>query len=296
MKVESAKASSPVPGMIYFSDLSERLRIADLPPIDSMDPDGEHVTSAQRMWITTGVAMFPGVLDHGLIDAYCRLRESFSDARTNDDGGSCIDCGWTDPTPYMRHKEIRDLGCSEAVYSAIREIMGAEPYGMHLNLTGWVSTERNWHQDDYLNNQGVSCNYVAAWLALDDIHPDSGPFEYVPGSHRWPVIRQSRMRAVFGDVIMSNPRWPKLTEETVARACELEIEERDAVVLRYLPKRGDLLLWHGALMHRGSIPRVPGMLRKSLIIHYSSLSHRPDMPVRQECGSGHIFVLNGKVQ
>ena len=54
---------------------------------------------------------------------------------------------------------------------------------MHLNLTGWVSTERNWHQDDYLNP------FINSWygrlVALDKISADAGPFEYVPGSHKW---------------------------------------------------------------------------------------------------------------
>lgn len=265
--------------MISFADISEE--ITDRPAIDYM-ADDHFVTQAQRQWITEGVAVFPAVLDPDLIEAYCYLRENLA-----------LPGGWPDATPYMRHREIRDLGCSEAVFSAIREIMGGQEYGMHLNLTGWISTERNWHQDDYLNPPFIRCNYVAAWLALDDIHPDSGPFHYVPGSHRWPVIRQDKMRAVYGST-MNDPHWPKITEPDVAKCCEEEISRRGAPVVTYLPRKGDLLLWHGALMHRGSAPRVPGMLRKSLIIHYSALDHRHDMPRRQEYGAGNIFLLNGE--
>ena len=65
---------------------------------------------------------------------------------------------------------------------------------LSLALTGWVSTERNWHQDDYLNPPDVDAWYVAAWLALDDIPSGSGPFQYVPGSHRWPAIRGDKVR------------------------------------------------------------------------------------------------------
>lgn len=46
----------------------------------------------------------------------------------------------------------------------------------------------------------------------------------------------------------------------------------------YLPKRGDVLIWHGRLVHRGSVANVPGMPRRALICHYNSVSHRPDWP------------------
>ncbi len=280
---------------LTFNQISEPIPMEDRPPIDSIDPNSPFITHAQREWILYGVARFPGALDPDLIDAYCRLRETVTGGPATDQGGSFINGGWPDPTPYMRHKEIRDLGCSRAVMQAIREIMGGTEYGMHLNLTGWISTERNWHQDDYLNPPFILCNYVAAWLALDDIHPDSGPFQYIPGSHRWPVIRQERMLEVFGEQVMKRPDWPKLTEREVAAACEREIDERGLYPVTYLPKKGDLLLWHGALMHRGSPPNVPGMLRKSLIIHYSALSHRHDMPRRQGVSDGYVFLIGGEL-
>lgn len=278
-----------------FSQLSEHVPLHERPAIDGMDPDEPFLTEQQRQWIREGVAIFPGALEPSLMDAYCRLRESVTGGPVTDQGGSAINGGWADPTPYMRHREIRDLGCSHGVMRAIREIMGGSEYGMHLNLTGWISTERNWHQDDYLNPPFVNCNYVAAWLALDDIHPDSGPFEYIPGSHRWPVIRQERMIEAFGRQVMDRPDWPKLTEREVAAACEQEIDEMGCAPVTYLPKKGDLLLWHGALMHRGSPPNVPGMLRKSLIIHYSALSHRHDMPRRQGVSDGYVFLIGGEL-
>jgi len=34
-------------------------------------------------------------------------------------------------------------------------------------------------------------------MALEDIHPDCGPFEFVPGSHRWPTLRQEKVRSLL---------------------------------------------------------------------------------------------------
>src|SRR5438552_11002670 len=77
---------------------------------------------------------------------------------------------------------------------ATMESLIGEPMMLHLALTGWVSTERTWHQDDYLNPAHVAGWYAAVWMALDDnIHSDSGPFEYLPGSHRWPTLRRDKV-------------------------------------------------------------------------------------------------------
>jgi hypothetical protein len=43
----------------------------------------------------------------------------------------------------------------------------------------------------------------------------------------------------------------------------------------FLPKRGDLLIWHGALIHGGTPMLNPGLTRRSFICHYTSMaSHK----------------------
>jgi ectoine hydroxylase-related dioxygenase (phytanoyl-CoA dioxygenase family) len=162
---------------------------------------------------------------------------------------------------------------------------------LHLCLTGWVSTERGWHQDDYLNPPHVNSWYAAVWMALDDIHPDSGPFEYVPGSHRWPLMRGSKVRAHMPWRQAMLPNWPALSEEFVVPAIDAEITRRGAEIRQFIAKRGDVLIWHGRLLHRGSKPNRPGMPRKSLICHYSGVTHRGDIPVRAKDENGQLYAL-----
>lgn len=199
--------------------------------------------------------------------------------------------GWPDATPYMRHREIRDLLCDRDLAEVLFDAIG-EPAGLHLNLTGWVSTQRNWHQDTYLNPPHVGDAYAAVWIALEDIHPDSGPFQYVPGSHRWPVVTQDKI-AQYVD--LADPAWPTYSEAVLTPLWEAEIRRRKATVVTHLPKRGDLLIWHSRLVHRGSAPNVPGMRRKALIAHYSGIHHRQDMPpaVEHQPGGGLFFPLGG---
>lgn len=200
--------------------------------------------------------------------------------------------GWPDCTPYMRVPEMRRLLCDEGLARELEQLVG-QPMGLHLVLSGWRSTRRRWHQDAYLNPPSVGDAYAAVWIALNDIEADSGPFQYVPGSHRWPQITRDAMGTIAD---LSDPDWPWQTEDVVADLFCGEIERRDAKVVDYLPKRGDVLIWHSRLLHQGSVPMDPDAWRPALIAHYSGIYRRPDMPlaVRDENG-GWLFPLQGSV-
>jgi ectoine hydroxylase-related dioxygenase (phytanoyl-CoA dioxygenase family) len=191
----------------------------------------------------------------------------------------------------MRHQEVADLYCRSEIQEVITELLG-QPAGLHLCLTGWVTTTRNWHQDSYLNPHFVGDNYVAVWIALADIHPDSGPFQYIAGSHRWPQVTFSK---ISEHVDTKDPLWPSYSEQILTPIFEEEIEARNAEITTYLPKRGDVLFWHGRLMHRGSLANTPDMERRAAIGHYSGISSRPDMPKPERSGGGWIFPIGEKL-
>lgn len=230
-----------------------------------------------KEWYRDGVVILKGFLPNRLMDDYMRVREAL-----NQPGG--YDCD----TPYMHVPEMKELSLYKPLMTIMKDLIG-EPMGLHLNLTGWVSTERNWHQDDYLNPPHVNSWYCAVWMALDDIDPRSGPFQYVPGSHHWPLTRRDLLFQYIPQKMQENPAWPALTQDAVSKCFEAEIEKRGGKVETFLGKRGDVLIWHGRLAHRGSQPTAPGTPRKSLISHYSGLGHRIDMLRRERHTNGEVF-------
>jgi len=198
--------------------------------------------------------------------------------------------GWHFPTSYLMSPAMMNLGLCRQLSQFLSKLFNESPL-LHLALTGWVSTERNWHQDSYLNPPSVWSGYAAAWIALDDIDVMSGPFEYVPGSHRWDVLRREKLFGFLDDQIRSNPDWPSITQAHVARVCEKKIMAMDAQRKYFVPKKGEVLLWHSNLIHRGTKPRNPDLLRKALILHYSGFSRRVDMEPKVRYGYG--FYFNG---
>jgi ectoine hydroxylase-related dioxygenase (phytanoyl-CoA dioxygenase family) len=275
--------SMPRPATPSFSDLTEHLDPDTLPWLDQPSVDVAGLTPEQAQWRQEGVVTLERFLPDDLISAYVARR-----------GREPI-IGWVSPTCYEHVWELRALALYRPLTQLMRDLVGEEMM-LHLALTGWISSERAWHQDDYLNPPGVNGWYAAVWMALDTIHPDSGPFEYYPGSHRWPLLRGEKVRSFMSDedrAEQDSPnRWPRITERYVIPAVEQEAARRGAPTQQFLGKRGDVLIWHGRLMHRGRKPDVPLMERRSLITHYSGADHRRDMPNRTEQDGSVYAVFN----
>jgi hypothetical protein len=265
-----------------FADLSEEPATELLPPLDQPVVDEAALTPAQLAWRRDGVAILPRFLPDNLMSAYSARRAELTNPG-----------GWPSPTPYLDVPEMRDLALYPPLMRQMRDLIG-EPMVLHLCLTGWVSTERGWHQDDYLNPPFVNSWYTAVWMALDDIDPDSGPFEYVPGSHRWPLMRGDKVRAQMPSKQANSPIWPQISETFVVPAIDVEVKRRGAEVRAFIAKRGDVLIWHGRLMHRGSKPNKPGMPRKSLICHYTGVTHRRDFLNHAKDANGQLYALMNK--
>lgn len=251
--------------------------LADL----ASDAADDSLPTGPASWEDHGVMVLHGFIPEPVIDAYCERFQRDAMTRTPSDASpahghaGALAAGYGIGTPYLTNAEMRDVCLDAAVTATMRALFKTE-MGLHLNLTGWRSTTRQWHQDRYLNPLCVGNWYVAAWFALDDIHPDAGPFEYVPGSHRWPSIDQAKMLAVMGET-GDDADWPWRSEQILGPLFDREIINRRGHVERFLAKKGDVLLWHSNLCHRGSTPTDPTMERRALIAHYSAVSRRCDM-------------------
>lgn len=220
------------------------------------------------LWARNGYIVLRNFIPPALLYAYS--------ARYEADNGKNSRFGYKTGTPYSEVREIKDL-CLYAPLVEILDGLIGESMGMNLNLTNWVSTERSFHQDDYLNPPEVNGHYLAAWIALDDIHPDAGRFEFVPGSHKWPVMRMEKVLAQLEPHQRTDPGWPRFAEKITDPLYDAEIERRGAKIESVDLKKGDVIIWHAWLVHRGGRPKNPDLLRKSLICHYSGIHHRPDM-------------------
>lgn len=268
--------------MTTLDDLTEPWPPGVAPPADDLS---QPVDGIRADWRRDGYVIVHDLLPEHILDAYSEawLADNGPQGRFGDRPG-----GWPYDTPYMHVPALRDLACHPRLAQLLHELIG-DRMGVHLNLTGWRSTTRNWHQDGYLNPDSNGDWYAAVWVALDDIHPYSGPFQWVPGSHhRFGVIRQTRMLAAL-DPSERGPDWPRHSERILTPLFEDELTETRTIPHQFLAKKGDVLVWHARTLHRGSTPRNPELERRAVILHYSGVHHRPDMPTAVQHGAGGYY-------
>jgi ectoine hydroxylase-related dioxygenase (phytanoyl-CoA dioxygenase family) len=123
---------------------------------------------------------------------------------------------------------------------------------------------------------------VAAWIALEDIAAESGPLAYVPGSQKFPFYAFRP-----GEFCYDPSRHSGADVEAAVRFYDDELRKSGLPSKQFLAKRGDVLIWHSALMHGGAQPLSPERTRKSFVIHYSSLRTQPTrLGAVREAGGG----------
>lgn len=241
------------------------------PAVEAIGPFDSDV---MRQWKEQGVVVLPSLFSAEEVAAFVK-------ARAANPQWAVI------ANPYTRAPEVRDLFCHPMLAKVLKTLFG-QPAGLHLTLLGWYSSERDWHADIYLNPPHVVSAYAAVWIALEKVHPDSGPFQYVAGSHKWPALSQEKVRTAIHAAGMDAeaPSWPYDSERLLTPLYEKKFVELGVAPTTYLPDVGDVLIWHSNLAHRGSKAIDPSRQRLAAIGHYSGIHLRNDMPAAQRHGDG----------
>lgn len=121
------------------------------------------------------------------------------------------------------------------------------------------------HQDT-IHLTAFPAGYMCGvWIALEDIEADAGPLFVYPGSHRLP-------RLYCQSVDMSKVRdgdWSEFAQKFLPRLAS-ELENAGCEQQTYLPRKGDILVWHENLTHGGSVRNDNTLSRRSIVSHYFS--------------------------
>ncbi len=124
-------------------------------------------------------------------------------------------------------------------------------------------SEQHLHQDFPYVHAEIPSHLIGVWVACEDADAENGSLLYYPSSHRLPLFD-------FGDgsVLYKNddPKKIDAFEKYLTDTCATL--PRTPQILN--AKKGDVLMWHGALVHGGSPTHNHVRTRKSLVSHYST--------------------------
>ena len=117
-----------------------------------------------------------------------------------------------------------------AVSDMLSLLSGASKHTMMQNMLFDCSTGTIEHQDHYYLDANPPGKMIAAWYALEDIHPDSGCFFVLPGSHKVEPVRRGQI-SDFSDHEDYRKKNLDLIEGSEYRASTIFSEKRGCVFL-----------------------------------------------------------------
>ena len=147
------------------------------------------------------------------------------------------------------------------------ELIFDEPAIAFQSLYFQYGSMQGLHRDPMFVPTKPVAHLLASWIALEDIAPDSGPLAYAPGSHRLPWFQYEQ------DTVVLRPAIPHDRRVEGKEWADRQLRERGLEVESFTCRRGDVLIWHGGLVHGGHPIENPKQTRKSYVVHYSTAAN-----------------------
>lgn len=256
-----------------------------LPPAKPIGPmtrrwlgDNSVSQDLKDQWVSNGFSILRRAYNADQIAAYnaivAKVRTEVDDGKDENGYGDRIG------QLHQKHPELLNLAADERVLSFLKWAFNDDPV-----IFGSLNFEKGTQQDAHIDAiffwPEPSYSMCGCWVALEDIHPDSGPLFYVPNSHTWPFYRSQDVAATRPELAAKraaarDPSFPADQRGTIVgelgnawtedfRALETSKKtDRPPISL----KAGDVVFWHSLLAHGGS-PRInPALSRKSVVFHY----------------------------
>jgi phytanoyl-CoA hydroxylase len=100
--------------------------------------------------------------------------------------------------------------CNPKIVDIIAALLGTDDikmYGDQLFMKApGVGTAQGWHQDSASWRDILPMDLVSAWTSIDHATEENGCLNFIPGTHRWGMLRGERLQR-FRDDFGSDP-WP----------------------------------------------------------------------------------------
>lgn len=143
-------------------------------------------------------------------------------------------------------------------------LIGREPKPLQT-IASHKGSQQGTHSDSIHMTTYPLGYLTAAWIAFEDIDPDSGPLVYYPGSHK--------LLYVFSkDVEITEEDFQREGYQPYHARYEPRIQQlidKHRLEPHYFhAKKGDVLIWHANLLHGGSPRRRMELSRRAVVCHF----------------------------
>lgn len=162
----------------------------------------------------------------------------------------------------FRDSKTWDFFHQEKFKNIVELLLGQESVLLN-NISFIRGDEQPIHSDSFYMSTYPIGNLIGSWIALEDIDINSGPLRYIPGSHLLPYTTNKDIKN-GGSWLRTGVNGDNDYIDFVKNI----VEENNYTPQYFLPKKGDLLLWHANLLHGGSEVLDSSKSRKSMVGHF----------------------------
>jgi len=228
-------------------DLHSQYRLDAMPDLFKAQKNLDFLSDLQEAWINYGFLIIPNALNEILTQAYLDIREQCGDTKTFCSGAS-----------FTEYQQIRELFCNPALTQMLCLLTGGSIALYIVFAHSLVSTERPWHQDQYLVADNIYGSSVSAWVALGDVAEEQGPFQFIPGSHRFGILDYERVSHYLNpECLIGGERghlWTSYAHLLTTQAYSKLFLLDGVKSYSFTPRKGDIMISHPRLIHRAGLP------------------------------------------
>ena len=162
-----------------------------------------------------------------------------------------------------KSKLLKSVATFPKLKNCIELIMGKE-MDLFQSLNFYESSQQRTHSDSIHMTTFPQGNIIAVWVALQDVGPEDGPLHYYPGSHKLPYIMNKDFDNLSSTLKLGDQSYLDY-ENKIDQIIKENTQLKKEV---FLPKKGDVLIWHANLLHGAEAKINPKASRKSMVFHY----------------------------
>src|SRR5215204_813901 len=242
IRAEHFPYSGPYP-WLDRDDACDRIQFR----LASGEMNAEQAIQCQH-WAERGYIILESLIDYSALDdVWTRYEEAIRSGKIKLAPEAAAE-GDPHPGRYLNpHKKVgafcRLLKHPELL-GWLKLLTGHQPKPLQT-ITSHKGTQQAVHSDSIHMTTYPLGYLTAAWVAFEDIHPDSGPLVYYPGSHRLPYVFSKDVDISEADFKRDGYKAYQAKYEPFIRSL---VQENRIEPHYFHARKGDVLIWHANLI------------------------------------------------
>jgi hypothetical protein len=219
-----------------------------------------------RKWIIDGYWIAKKLISESTLDqtwaSYQKALESGLLGSVTLSAGGVLPDRKLDP-----HKSVPDINklLHHAAVMHITDLLLGRKTMPFQTIMGHAGSQQSAHSDAIHMTTYPLGYLIANWIAFENVHPESGPVEYFPKSHRLPYLLSAECGIQEWEFkTVGASAYSERYEPAVRDYCAKYGFEKHV----FLAEKGDVLFWHANLVHGGAPRKNLDYSRRALVCHH----------------------------